>query len=389
MKTDPDPIALLKELVAFPTVSHRPVSAIAAALAQRAEDAGGRTELLASGDGKCNVIARFGPPSTDGIVLSGHMDVVPTEGQDWTSDPFKLVEREGRLFGRGSADMKGFIAAVTTALPQLPIHQLKRELVLIWTHDEEVGCLGSQHLADQWADHLGPLPSQAWIGEPTDLKMCRMHPGHSTIEICCLGRAAHSSRPGLGINAIQLAQQVLTALEALAESWRQNTAYETDLVCPFTVMNVGQIHGGTAVNIVPDRCVITVGIRPLPGADTTSHITEIKDALRPAARHAQALGGSIGVEALQVGPALLTPAGTRLERHLCPHAAADTATAAPFATDGGNLARLGISSIVFGPGSIDVAHRADEFIPVSQLVACVETVRSVVHQLCTENPVPA
>lgn len=385
MRAETDPIQLLSELIAYPTVSNRPVTAIAAALAQRAEDAGATVSMLESSAGKCNVIARFGPRSADGIILSGHMDVVPTEGQAWSSDPFKLEERDGRLYGRGSADMKGFIAAVTAGLSTMPLNILKRELVLMWTHDEEVGCLGSQILAERWASTLDPLPTQAWIGEPTDLKMCRMHPGHSTIEILCTGRAAHSSRPGLGVNAISLAQRVLAVLETTAEDWKTDRAFTEHLASPFTIMNVGRISGGTAINIVPDSCTIEVGIRPLPGTNARQKIQDIEARLASVKQHARFLGGDIELHTHQIGPALLTAEGTRLERALCSHASQDHATAAPFATDGGNLERLGVSSIVFGPGSIDVAHRPDEFISTDELSQCVETVQHVVHNLCTED----
>ena len=150
-------IDLLARLVSFPTISNRPLTELAALLAQRAEDAGMRVERFETEAGKCNVIASAGPRGTDGLVLSGHMDVVPVEGQDWSTDPFKLTESGGRLYGRGACDMKGFLAAVTDALPAIPLARLRRELVLIWTHDEEVGCLGSAALAGQLAGDV-PVP---------------------------------------------------------------------------------------------------------------------------------------------------------------------------------------------------------------------------------------
>ena len=158
MKTDADPVSLLERLVAYPTVSNRPVDAIVADLAEGAEALGGRVQVLESSPGKANVIARFGPPSGDGLTISGHMDVVPTDGQEWTSDPFKLSRRDGRLYGRGSADMKGFLAATMAALSDFPLSQLRRELALVWTHDEEVGCIGSGILAERWDSMQPSLP---------------------------------------------------------------------------------------------------------------------------------------------------------------------------------------------------------------------------------------
>ncbi|MGB0637955.1 MAG: acetylornithine deacetylase [Myxococcota bacterium] len=375
-------VDLLGELVGYPTVSNRPVDAIAAALAQRAEDAGARITAYETEPGKANVVARIGPDGTDGLVLSGHMDVVPTEGQNWTSDPFTMVERDDALYGRGTADMKGFLAAVTVALGELPTHEFNRELVIIWTHDEEVGCHGSKVLADRWSEDISPLPSLAWIGEPTDMKICRMHPGHTTLEVVCTGRPAHSSRPSLGLNAIHLAQRVLAVLEGVAEDWKKTTRFSEHLPSPFTVMNVGMIQGGKAINIVPDECSIQIGIRPLPGEDAQHRIDAIRNALRPVKAHARHLGGEIHVHHIQTAPALLTEPGTALETLLRPHASQPQPTGAPFATDGGNLKELGISSLIFGPGSIDVAHRPDEYIARKDLLQCVGTIHSVVRTRC-------
>lgn len=381
-----DIVGLLSDLVALPTVSDRPVDAIASALASRAEEAGGRVESVETEPGKQNVIARFGPEGTDGLVISGHMDVVPVEGQPWSTDPFKLTERNGLLFGRGTADMKGFIAAVTATLAHIDHRRFQRELVLLWTHDEEVGCRGSRALAAHYSD---PLPSQAWIGEPTDFVMCRMHPGHVTVVVECTGRAAHSSRPGLGFNAIQLASRAIVQLEALATQWSTNRRFEEHLASPFTVLNIGQISGGSAVNIVPDRCTIRLGFRPLPGDDASVQIAEIEACLASVRQHARFGGGDLEVSTEQIAPALLTPAGTPLERALCTHAHSPEPTAAPFATDGGNLQTMGISSIVFGPGGIDVAHKADEHIDPNALVQCSQIAQSVIERFCVEDTRPA
>ena len=389
MKVEHDPVTLLGELIAIPTVSHQPLDAIVGLLAHHAEDAGGRVEVLSSSPGKSNIVARFGPRGTDGLVISGHMDVVPTDGQAWSTDPFKMARRDGKLIGRGTADMKGFLAASTVALHQLDIGSLRRELVLIWTHDEEVGCLGSKILADRWDKSADPLPRHGWIGEPTDMKMCRMHPGHSSVEIVCTGKAAHSSRPSLGVNAILIAQRVIAELEKLAAHWSQDRNFEHLLPSPFTVMNVGQISGGNAINIIPETCVIQVGIRPLPGVNAETKIQELEEAVRSVQHHARFLGGNVALRTVQIAPALLTPDGTPLEKHLCSHAIEPTPTAAPFATDGGNLQTMGVSSLVFGPGSIDVAHRPDEFIPEQELRQFVSTVRTLITDMCIAEHEPA
>lgn len=373
-------IDLLAKLVSFPTISSRPLTELAALLAQRAEDAGMRVERFETEPGKCNVVASVGPEGTDGLVLSGHMDVVPVDGQDWSTDPFKLTESGGRLYGRGACDMKGFLAAVTDALPTIPLARLRRELVLIWTHDEEVGCLGSAALTTQLAAR--PLPSLAWIGEPTSMQICRLHPGHFTVEITCIGRPAHSSRPALGLNAIEVAGEVIASMKALAAVLATERSDLPGLITPWTVMNTGCIHGGSAINIVPDRCVLRVGFRPLPGASTQALIDRIRAHLEPIAARHRREGGGVVVEKSQDTPGLLTEAGTELEALLRSEAAIPEIGGVPFATDGGNLAKLGSRALIFGPGSIDVAHRPDEFVPISALQATRTSVERIVRARC-------
>jgi len=385
-----DVVAALANLVAFPTVSDRPVTEMAAWLAERAEDAGMRVVRMETSPGKCNVLATAGPVGTDGLVLSGHMDVVPVEGQDWHSDPFQLDERAGRLHGRGACDMKAFLAAVTCALAELPLRHLQRELVIAWTHDEEVGCHGSRALVDRLQAEGRPLPSLALIGEPTDLRMCRAHPGHTTMRLRCQGRAAHSSRPELGLSAIRIAGEVLAALDRLqdrlrAESERtppEDLLVRSALPHPWPVMNCGHIHGGTAVNIVPDACELLVGIRQLPGQQGQVLFQRVADAVAEVDARWAPQGGGVTATLLHEAPALLTPAGTALEDLLRPHARAPQAGAVPFATDGGNLQRAGVHSIIFGPGSIDVAHRPDEYVPLADLLACQDIVADVVRARC-------
>ena len=365
----------LARLVAYPTVSDQPVTGIAAYLADRADALGMRVERLESPQpGKCNVVCSVGPQGTDGLVLSGHMDVVPVEGQPWSSDPFTLTRRGERLHGRGACDMKAFLAATLEGLATLDLRRLERELVLVWTHDEEVGCLGSRALVEQLAGR--PLPGLALIGEPTGFEILRMHPGHAAARITCAGRAAHSSKPDLGSNAIRLAARVLDALEQLAEDWRRDVRFAEMLERPFVVMNVARIQGGSAINIVPDRCVIEVGFRPLPGMSPEALFEALSERARAVAPDA------VTAELLRVTPSMLTPEGTRLEALLRPHARSEALGAASFATDGGNLERLGMRTLVFGPGSIDVAHQADEYVPVDELRRAVDVVAEVVARAC-------
>ncbi|MCB9675064.1 MAG: acetylornithine deacetylase [Alphaproteobacteria bacterium] len=376
---EPAVVGLLRRLVAHPTISSRPILECAADVAQRCADLGFRVERFVDPRDaqKASVIASIGPEGTDGLVISGHMDVVPVEGQPWTTDPFVLTERDGRLHARGSADMKGFIAATLVALARIAPGEYRRELVLIWTHDEEVGCLGSAALATHLAAIARPLPTDALIGEPTSFQILRMHPGHVAIEVDVHGKAAHSSRPDLGINAIEGIAKVVRAVEQVAAELAREPADLPELPRPIVAVNVAEITGGTAINIVPDHARVRVGYRPLPGQDPHAVFERIR------ARVADlALPGGFDARVLRVTPAMLTPRHTPLEHCLAEHAHTHEVGAASFATDGGNLAKLGMRPLVFGPGDIDVAHKADEFVPTAELVRAVDIVEQVVRRHC-------
>jgi acetylornithine deacetylase len=371
-------VTTLERYVAHATVSSEPVLPLAADLASRAEDLGFRVERFVDPDkeGKCSVVASIGPSGTDGLAISGHMDVVPVAGQPWTSDPFVATETNGRLVGRGTADMKGFLAAVMTALGRIPASAYRKELVLVWTHDEEIGCLGSAGLTGWWGAR--PMPTTCWIGEPTSFQVHRMHPGHVAIELVALGKAAHSSRPELGINAIEAAAEVVGAARELAKDLGLRPAEGLpEMERPWVALNVGEIAGGSAVNIVPDRCVVRIGYRPLPGEPELGVWEELQ-------RRIAVLGLSAAVEGrvLRMTPALLTARRTPLEAVLLAHAETQAIGASTFATDGGNLSKLGTRPLVFGPGSIAVAHQADEWIAIDELVKAVDVVEAVVRATC-------
>lgn len=369
----------LERLIAFPSVSNRPITELAAHVAGRCEDLGFRVERFDDPyqNDKCSIIASIGPQSADGLVMSGHMDVVPTEGQPWSSDPFKLSERGGRLYGRGTADMKGFFAATFQALERISRADWKRELVLVWTHDEEVGCLGSRVLTDALLKEGRPFPTACLIGEPTDFRILRMHPGHVAIQIETQGKAAHSSRPDLGINAIEDIAEIVGAVRALAIELEHERVDLPELDRPWVAVNVARVEGGSAINIVPDGCMLQIGYRPLPGMAPEA----VYERLR--ARIAELpLRGRVESRILRITPALLTPTGTDLEGVLAGHAAHPGCGAASFATDGGNLARLGMKPLIFGPGSIEVAHQADEYVEAQALVHAVDVLERVIRERC-------
>jgi acetylornithine deacetylase len=375
-----DATETLRRLVAYPTVSNRPLIALAADLAERHEAWGFRVERFESDEpGKVNLVCSAGPQTGDGLVLSGHMDVVPTEGQPWSTDPFEVTLRGGRLYGRGTADMKGFIAATLRALDRIAPSDLRRELVVVWTHDEEVGCLGSAQLTHRLEQAGRTLPAACLIGEPTDFRILRMHPGHVGMEIEITGRAAHSSRPDLGANAIEGAAEAVSIIRRIAAQLSGERAHEDLLERPWVAVNVANISGGDAINIVPDSCRLQVGYRPLPGSAPDAVFHRIRQALEA---HFAQRSTPIQARLLRVTPSLLTPEGTSLQATLAAHAATQQTGAASFATDGGNLARLGCQPLIFGPGSIEVAHKADEFIEQAALHQAVDVIEAVIRTRC-------
>lgn len=370
------PVEHLRALVSMDTTSHRSVAPVSAHMAEHLESLGFRIEHFGTAD-KHNVVASMGPPGTDGLVLSGHMDVVPTENQPWTSDPFTLTERGDRLIARGSADMKGFLAATLTALHRIGSAPFKRELVLVWTHDEEVGCLGSSLLVEALLDDGRPLPRACVIGEPTGFRMLRMHPGHVASEFTFHGAAAHSSRPDLGINAIEAAADAIVAIRQLAKELESERAFEGILERPWVAVNTATLHAGSAINIVPDKAVVQLGYRPLPGMDAHDVHTRIVERVRQLPDMPR-----FDDRVLRVTPAMLTAEDSVTLPLVSPHACEQQQGAASFATDGGNLAKLGMQPIVWGPGAIEVAHQADEYISRSELVRSVDMVEAMIRTRC-------
>lgn len=373
----------LAALVSHDTISSKPMIELGNLVASWCDDLGFQTQLIYDplNPHKANVLATIGPNKPGGLMISGHLDVVPTEGQPWNTDPFSLTEKDEKLYGRGTADMKGFIASTFTSLQQMSLTNLQKPLALLWTYDEEVGGRGSKH----FADHIHniqiniPLPTQALIGEPTDFHIFNMHPGYVTLAITTTGQAAHSSKPDLGASAISAMQHILYIIEQYARELKSRKRFKGILERPFTTINVGQIRGGSAVNIVPDHCQITVSYRPLPGDNPEDVYRELENRIR----HARLPKGTTTTcELLAVTPALLTHPGQPLEAYLTPHAATHNLGAAAFATDGGNLSHAGIKSLIFGPGSIDVAHKANEYIDVNSLVTSVSVVQDIIQKWC-------
>jgi acetylornithine deacetylase len=320
---------------------------------------------------KTNLLATIGPSVAGGVVLSGHTDVVPVDGQEWASDPFLLDERNGRLYGRGTADMKGFLAVVLAMVPEFAAARLERPIHLAFSCDEEVGCIGVRPLVRHMARTL-PRPRAVIVGEPTSMAVVDAHKTVHTYETEVTGLEAHSSNTHKGVNAVMVAGELLAELNRLAAEMRSRGDPMGRFEPPFTSVHVGTIAGGTAKNIVPRRCVFTWEARFVPGADTEEIPARIEAkaaALLPPMRALSTEAGIVTRRTVEV-PGLQPVEGNTALALALALTGSNATSAVSYATEAGLFQQAGLPTIVCGPGSIDQAHKPDEYVEVAQLAAC-------------------
>jgi acetylornithine deacetylase len=379
---------LLARLVAFDTTSRNsnvPLADFLCGYLERLERPGVRIVRNPSADGlKTNVIAWIGPePEGDrrGLVLSGHMDVVPAEEEGWRSDPFSLADEGDRWVARGSCDMKGFLAVAANLASEARPERWRAPLALVFTYDEEVGTLGAKRLTESFPE-AASLPRAAIIGEPTSLRVVRTHKGHFKMRATFHGVSAHSGYPHLGVNAIEPAGRVIAALSRLRQELEAERVPNGDLFpeVPFVPLNVGTVQGGSAINVVPDRCVVELGVRPLPGLSSEKLAERVSRTVREAAAPFEP-----EIELLSDSPPLLLDEGAPIHRHLCGLVGQSAGASVSFATDAGWLQRLGMDCAIFGPGSIEVAHKPNEYIPKDELAAARGLLERTIHRFCEEG----
>lgn len=375
-------IDLLRSLVGFDTTSAKPNRPLIDFIAARLRDEGVDSSLVGNEDGsKASLLATVGPALTGGIVLSGHTDVVPVTGQDWTSDPFRLSERDGRLYGRGTADMKSFLAVALAMVPAFRARRLRVPIHLAFSYDEEVGCLAAPALIAQMQRDL-PTPALAIIGEPTEMALANAHRGISTFVTTVTGRAGHAGAPWKGINAIATAAECITYLNRLAAERGGATSEGANGKMPTTI-NVGTIAGGEAVNIIAEHCHFAWECRPAAGDDAEDVRARLQawaeTALLPAMRQ-RAPAAAIISETKVAVPPLNPQPGFDVEESdpgrtalaiALGLAGRDACTTVPFASEAGLFQRAGIPAFVCGPGSVLQAHQPDEFVTVEQIDACI------------------
>lgn len=332
---------------------------------------------------KSNLYATIGPDDRGGVVLSGHTDVVPVDGQDWTSDPFEMIERDGLLYGRGTSDMKGFIASALALVPEFTAQPLKTPVHFAFTYDEEVGCFGVQRLVEQIVAAF-PLPRVVIVGEPTSMTVVNAHKSGFAFMTEVTGFEGHSSATQHGVNAIMIAAELIGELNRIEAEMRERGDPSGRFEPPYTTVHVGTIEGGTALNIIPKTCRFKWEFRGLPGIDES----EIPDRLDRFAREqllpkmkAVAPEADIVTRQESMNPAFAPPEGSPAETLVLALARQNETHTVSYGTEAGFFQAADMPTVVCGPGDIAQAHKPDEFIAIAQLNECDAFMRRLIDHL--------
>jgi len=365
--------ALLERLIGFATVSRDSNLALIAFIRDYLAERGVESELFHNPEHtKANLFATIGPRDRGGVVLSGHTDVVPVDGQAWTLEPFRLTEKDGRLYGRGTADMKGFIASVLAAVPLFLERPLTLPVHLAFSYDEEVGCLGVRPMLAELA-RRPHKPRLCLIGEPTELKPVLGHKGKLAMRCQVKGAACHSAYAPYGVNAIEYAAHLIGRLGQIGAQLARPEHHDVRFDPPFSTVQTGVIKGGRALNIVPAECEFDFEVRALPGFNAHKVADELQTyaeaELLPKMRAVQPDTG-IRMQALSAYPGLATSPDSEAARLLALLSGSTGFGTVAFGTEGGLFSEAGIPTVVCGPGSMDQGHKPDEFITVEQLAGC-------------------
>lgn len=384
-----DTKAILADLIAFPTVSADSNLELIAYAAEKLGNCGASISIFRDESGqKANLFATMGPEGDGGIVLSGHTDVVPVEPCEWTSDPFEMRETGGLLYGRGTCDMKGFIAAALAIAPHFASRELVRPLHFAFTYDEEVGCLGARQLVEE-LDRLDIRPAAAIIGEPTEMRIIEGHKGCYEYTTAFTGFEGHASAPDAGVNAVEYAVRYVSRLMELAEDLKRLHKGTNRFDPPWTTLQVGRIAGGSARNVIAGHCSVEWEMRPVRRDDAAYVKTKIgaycEEVLLPAM---QAIAPEAGIRTEVIGEvAGLEPVDDNEARRIVGElTGANSAEVVSFGTEAGLFQEMGMSAVICGPGSIEQAHKADEYVSVAQLQACLDMLLGLESKLVAPDP---
>jgi acetylornithine deacetylase len=368
---DSKAIELLKTLVGFDTTSYNSNLELIEFIQSYLTSYDINSTLIHDESGKkANLYATIGRTDIGGVMLSGHTDVVPVTGQDWDTDPFSLTESSDKLYGRGSADMKGFIALVLSRVPEMVSSELTKPIHLAFSYDEEIGCVGVQRMLDL-LEHQPIKPSCCIIGEPTGMEVVIGHKGKHATRVKVRGHACHSGQSPLGVNAINFASELIVYIRKLAHEKALNGPFDKDYEVPYTTLHTGVVGGGTALNIVPNLCQFDFEIRHLYEENPQHLLDQIENFARDHLENEMHLIDSdtgFDFETLATYPGLLTDPGIEFVTYVKQLLNNNAHSKVIFGSEGGLFQkRLGIPTLVCGPGNIDQAHKANEYISLNQL----------------------
>ncbi len=331
---------------------------------------------------KTNLYALIGPEVEGGVVLSGHSDVVPVEGQDWDSDPFKINIRDGKIFGRGTADMKSFSAIALSLIPEMLSADLKKPIILALSYDEEVGCIGAPRMIQRIRDDL-PAPSAVIVGEPTMMKVVNGHKGIASFRTQITGFTTHSSQTDRGVSAVENAAKLIVKIAKMREEKKQSTDHNNPFTPPYSTMTVNVANGGTQLNIMAGSASFDWDMRLVPGDninDLYDEFIEFSKKIENSMKH-QADSCEIMTTQLTMAPPL-TPLSDNPAANLAKSLTGHNSTeVVPYAAEAGQFQEAGFSTVICGPGSIDQAHQANEFISLQQIAAGTDFQRALIKKL--------
>ena len=383
MEQNTSTLEMIENLVGFDTTSRNSNLELIEFVKGYLENFGIASELVFDADRrKANLFATIGDPEVGGVALSGHTDVVPVDGQNWDTDPYQINRKDGRLFGRGTCDMKSFIAVCLAKVPQIIDRNLETPIHFAFSYDEEIGCVGVQTLLRE-LEHRPNKPRLCIIGEPTGMKVIRSHKGKISKRCTIHGLEAHSGLAHIGVNAVEAAAEIIAFLKREARNFRDKGPFDHEFTPSYTTVHTGTVRGGTALNIVPKLCQFEAEIRHLPSDDPdrvwerlqrfidTQILPEMRDVFPQA---------EVVWEVVSTIPALSTSDDSliKLTQQL---SGTEGSGCVSFGTEGGLFENIGIPSVVCGPGYIDQAHKPNEFIAVEQVKKCERFIDNLLSQL--------
>lgn len=372
-KPSKEALAMIKQLVEMPTVSRDSNLDLIHWVRDHLKSMGVDSTLVHDATGKkANLYATIGPQDKPGIVLSGHTDVVPIDGQEWSTDPFQIVEKDGKLYGRGTSDMKSFVAIALSYAPKFVAAKLETPIHYAFTYDEEVGCLGAKRLIEA-LKQMPVRPKACIVGEPTEMQVIAQHKGKKSWRVDVRGFECHSSLTHQGANAVEAAAELIAFIKSMARKKHDNGPYDQEFAPPYTSLHTGVVNGGTALNIVPKDCHFLWEIRYLPQDDVDALFAEVvayaKNKLEP---ELKAIDPDAGFTFTQISefPGLSTEDRAGVVELAKALTGANRVQKVAFGTEAGLFSELGIPTIVCGPGNIEQAHKPNEFIELSQIALC-------------------